>query len=412
LKIFALFEDKIDSNTAQKNCHDQITEVNKSFTVLCSNEHVRNYLSDLFRKNGHLLQKNAESYAQIVKVLGSVDQSQLDALTQSVTAVLGENFNTNFEYNGVVDPVKLDAIIVKIKDTITAINNCIAKAKEVAASIAPVAQTAVSAGQNAQMILGSMKSSVEQMRNDILDRDHFACEMIDEAVIDDIYHKDLRPAVTGLRQHLVGAVGEEYVDSIIMKDDDRYLLGKAENAIKQANLTRLKTELDKVNGYVKRLSGLISNAKADIAKAGKVPQENADAMRTEMTTKYALTCIPVIGFIFAILLLGRLKAFEPGFRSKTKIYRDLGAEILAKNGKMTTVVMVLGGLLGLGGTVAFFALRLGPISYVTILGATLASYITGPISYVAIPGAILASYVITIALLVTAGKRLRDYLGL
>jgi hypothetical protein len=194
----------------------------------------------------------------------------------------------------------------------------------------------------------------------------------------------------------VAAVGEEPVDGLVMSgDEDRYALTTAENAIKQANLVRLQAERDKIDGHVKGLSGLIATAEQDIQKAGEVPQRNADGLRAELDTKYILSCIPGVGFLFALGILGRVKAFEPALRSSNQIYRDLGADLLVKNGKMTTVVMVLGGLLGLGGMAAFFVLKVGPDATVNA----------------GVPGATLALYLITLALLAAVGKRLSAYMG-
>jgi uncharacterized protein YukE len=396
LRIFALFDDKIEGNAARKDCRDRISDVNRLFAGLCANEHVRNYISDLFRRNAHLIQKNGEIYAQIVEVLGSVDQRQFAALMQSVVAVLGEKFDTNFEYEGVVDPAELEGMVVKIKSTIVALNRGIAKANDVAAISAPANQAAVSAHQNAETLLASMKTNAEDMRNDILSGNHFACQMIEEAVIDDFYERGIRPAVEALRQHLVGAIGEEQVDELVIANEDRYALVKAQNAINQANLVRLQVERDKIDMHIKTLSGLIGTAEEDIRQAGDVPQRNADALSAELGTKYILSCIPGIGFLFALGILGRLKAFELAFRSSNQIYRDLGSCLLAKNTKMTTVVMVVGGLFGVGGMAAAFALKLSPNTAVNA----------------GVPGGILALYAVTIALLFAAGKRLRSYLGI
>jgi hypothetical protein len=394
LRIYAMFEDKIEGNDARKDCRERIAEVNKMLAALCANEQVLNYIVDLYRRNLSLVQKNIEIHQQVAQVVGSVDQEQLTALTRSIDAVLAQEIKTKFEYEGVIDPAELDAIIVQINKTIDALNQSIAKAKESAATAVELAETGVSANQQAESLLNSMKSNVEALKNDILSPSHFASQMIEEAVIDDFYHKDLRPAVAALRKHLVGAIGEENL-GMVMGDEDRFSLEKAHGAIRQANLVRLKATLGKIPEHIKKTTDLIAAAESDIRNANEVPKQNADALNAEIGKKYIGACFPVFGFIFAFGILGRLKAFESAFRSTNQIYRDLGNTLLAKNSKMTTIVMVVGAILGIGGMAAFFVLNLGNSVAVNA----------------GVPGAILVFYIITILGLTSVGKRLRSFLG-
>jgi hypothetical protein len=178
-------------------------------------------------------------------------------------------------------------------------------------------------------------------------------------------------------------------------DKDLFSLEKAENAIKQANLPQLQEALDKISAHINKTTDLIASAESDINEAGKVPKQNADALTTELGKKYICACFPVFGWIFAIGILGRLKAFEPAFRSTNQIYQELANALLAKNSKMTKVVMIIGAILGFGGMAAFFALNLG----------------NGVAANVGVPGAVLVFYCFTLLLLITAGKRLRSFLG-
>jgi uncharacterized protein YdbL (DUF1318 family) len=359
LRIYAMFEDKIEGNTERKDCRELIAEVNQMFTVLCASEHVLNYLVDMYRRNLSLVQKNGEIYQQIVQVVGSADQGQLTTLTQSIDAVLAEEFNTKFEYENVIDPAELDAIVVQINKAIDALNQNIAKSNEVAATAGELAEIGVSANQQAETLLTSMKSNVEAMKNDILLRSHFASQMIEDAVIDNFYtHKELRSAVTALRQKLIGAIGEENLDGI-EGDEDRFSLEKAHSTLRQANLVRLQVALGKVPEHIKKTTNLIAVAESDIRKANEVPRQNAAALNAEISEKYIRACFPVFGCISAFGILGRVKAFESAFRSTNQIYRDLGSFLLAKNSKMTAVVMVIGAILGFGGMAAFFVLNLG-----------------------------------------------------
>jgi len=389
LRIYAMFEDLIEGNAVRKDCHERIAEVNKMFAALCANEQVLNYLVDMYRRNLSLVQKNAEIYQQVVQVLDSVDQGQLATLTQSVNKVIKEEINTTFEYKGVVDPAQLDEIIVQINKTIVALKQSIVKANDAVTAAGDFAKTGVSANQQAETLLTSMKSNIEAMENDILSRGHFAVQMIEEVVIDDFYHKDLRPAVTALRKHLIGAIGEEKLNDLVTGDEDRFSLEKAKNAIKQANLLQLQAGLDKIPGHIKKMTDLIETAESDIRGASEVPKQNADALNAELNKKYILACVPVVGVSSAVGILGRVKAFEPAFRSTNQIYRDLGSALLVKNSKMTTIVMVIGALFGVGGIMAVFF----GLNYV-------------------IPGILLVLYAITVLVMISVGKRLRSFLGI
>lgn len=357
LRLFHFLEEHIEGNAARKDARDRIVEVNRVFGGLCTSEDVRNYLADVFRRNGYLVEKNMQICGEIDKLLGSVDQRELDRLTQGISSILAEKVETTFAYDGVVDPTKLDAIIVSIRGTIDALNRSIAKARELASTTKSATEAAVSAHQSAETLLSSMKANTEGMGKDILSRGHFACEMLEEAVIDDFYHKDLRPTVAALRQHVATTLGEEQLDRLVMPVEDRYLIGKAEAEIKQARLLRLKEERDKIDGHVKKLTNLIAGCEADIAKAGETPKRNADAFRSDVSPKYVLSCLPAIGILFAFGIMGKVKAFQTGFQSKNEIYRALAAETAARNKSMMTVVMVLTGLAAAGSIVGFFMLR-------------------------------------------------------
>jgi len=382
LKIYAMFEDKIEGNDARKDCRERIAEVNQKFAALCANATVINYLVNVYQRNLGLMQNNAGICQQIVQVLGSVDQGKLTTLTQSIDTVLTENINTKFAYESIIDPAELNAIVAQINKTIDALKQSIAKANEAAATASEFAGVGVSTHQQAETLLTSMKSNVEALKNDILQRSHFASQMIEEAVIDNFYNKELRSAVTALRKHLIDVIGAE-IDGII-GNKDRFSLEKAHNAIKQANLVRLKGALDKIPEHIKKTTDLIAAAETDIRRANEVPKRNAEDLSTEIGTKYIISCIPVFGCISAFGILGKVKAFESAFRSTNQIYRDLGNSLLAKNSKMTIVVLVLGIVLGL---VGFFVLDLG----------------------VGISGAILAFYLITVLAMILTGKRLRSF---
>jgi len=394
-QIYAMFEELIEKNAVRKDCRERIAEVNQNFAALCANKNVLSCLVDMYQRNLGLVQKNDKICQQIVQVVGSVDQGKLANLTQSINAILAEEINTTFEYKGIVDPAQLDEIIVQIKETIDSLNQSIVKANKAVTAAGDFAKTGVSTDQQAEKLLSSMKSNVEAMKKDIFSQNHFAVQMIDEAVIKDFYHKDIRSAVTALRKHIVGAIGDKKLDNLEKGDEDRFSLEKAENAIKQANLVQLQAALDKIPAHIKKTTDLIASAESDIQEAGKVPEQNADALNAELDKKYILACFPVFGWISAIGILGRVKTFEPAFRSTNQIYQDLANALLVKNRKMTIIVMIIGAILGFGGMAVFFGLNLGNSVAVNV----------------GVPGSVLVLYVITILLLTVVGKRLRSFCG-
>ena len=389
LRIYAMFEDLIDENAARKDCTARITEVNQKFAVLCANEHVMNYLVDMYRRNQSLVQKNADICQQVTQVLGSVDQSQLTNLTQSVDAVLTEKIKTTFEYKGIVDPAQLDEVIVQINKTIAGLKQSIVKANEAVTDAGDFAKTGVSAYQKAETLLSSMKSNAEAMKKDIFSQNHFAVQIIEKEVIDDFYDKEVRPAATALRKHIVSAIGEGNIDSLVKGDKDFFSLEKAENAIKQANLLRLQNALDMIPTHIKKTTDLIASAESDIQEAGKVPKQNADALNSELRGKYIRACFPMFGWISAMRILRQVKAFEPAFRSTNQIYQELANALLAKNKKMTTVVMIIGAILGLGGIAVSLLLNRSVVLWAIVL----------------------VFYVVTIMLLITVRKQLRSFCG-
>jgi hypothetical protein len=391
LKLYHMLEPHIDGNTQRKECKERVNEVGGLFSKLCTSEHVSNHVADLFRRNIYLITNNAELYSQVCEVLGGVDQGALDLQVRSLGGVFNETFNTHFDYEGTVDPSAVDAIITSIRDSIAAIRRNIAKATELAAASEPLADAATNADQGAKALFGTMKSNRDGMTDDILAPGHFACEMVNEVVIDDFFPKDLRPGVIALRQQLVTAIKEEQLDALLAADQDRYSIAKAESAIQQAKLPRLQAEREKVDAHVRKLTGMIAELESHIGKAENVPQANADAFRADASTKYILACIPFIGPYGAFGILGKIKSFEAAFKSSNRIYRDLAADILAKNAKMMTVSLVLAGVVGLGGMIVFFALHVGADAAVNA----------------GVPGVALVAYLGSWALLSQAAKQLR-----
>lgn len=393
-KIYNSFEGHIEGNVPRKDAKERICEVNKLYGELCTNKDVRNYLAELFHKNSYLIQKNAELYNQINQVIENVSQEELSSMTQSMQHVLKENFKTNFEYHGIIDPSELDKVVININKTINSININIDKTNELFTSTQVIAEAGLNAHQNAETLLANMKNNTETMRDDLLSRGHFASDIISRVVIDDFYQKDVRPAIIDLRAHIVKHVGEEQLDALLVENDDRYSIGKAESTIKQADLLRLQAQRDQVAEHVRKLNNIIKNLKTDIQKAGQVPQENADSCWSVTSKLYILSCLPLLGFAFALGILGKIKKFSPAFNSTNEIYRKLCKETFEKNKVMQKVNLVLGIVLGICGLVAFLGFGIS-----TNIGVN-----------IGVPVAILVLYLVTWAILVKIGKDLQSHL--
>ena len=392
LRVYAMFDDLIEDNSARKECKEGIEKVNKTFSTLCTKDGIQNYMADIYRRNLGLVKKNAVVTRQIDEMLASVDQKQLEAHFKSIDAVLAVKADTKFDYSSVIDPTEIDKIVTKIKGAINSLKRNIEKAKAFQAVETPaikLANAGVNADQQAKSLWASMKSNVDALDGP-LTQNHFAVQIIDEAVIEDFYQKDLRVAVTALRQHIVNSIGEANFESVLKGGDDRFSLKKGRDAIDKANLTRLQSALDKIPRYIRELTEQITNAESDINNANEVPKQNADALSTELGSKYGIACIPIIGFIAAIGIHGRVKTFEPAFRSTNQIYKDLGDALLEKNKKMNIVTLIINLILSLGSLV-FFAMSGGHV--VIVISAIL-----------------LATSAITFVMLLMTGKKLESYL--
>jgi len=391
LRVYAMFADLIDDNSARKECKEGIEKVNKTFSTLCAKNNIQNYMADIYRRNLDVVQKNATVARQIDGVLASVDQKQLDAHSKSINSVLAAKVDTKFDYSSVIDPAEIDQIVVKIKSAINSLKLNIEKAKAFQAAETPaikLAKAGVNADQQAKSLWASMKSNVDALDGH-LTQNHFAVQIIDEAVIEDFYQKDLRVAVTALRKHIVDTIGEANFGGVLQGGDDRFSLKKGQDAIDKANLTRLQSALDTIPRYIKELTEQITSAESDINHANDVPRQNADALSAELGTKYGVACVPIIGFFAAIGIYGRVKAFEPAFRGTNQIYKDLGNSLLEKNKKMSIVALIINLILGFGSLI-YFAVSSGPV---------------------VISGIVLTTYAITFLLLLLTGKRLKSYLG-
>ena len=342
LKIYRTVEEHIDTNVARQEARGKLGEIHKLFLALCGNEDIRSSIVDLFRRNAYIVEQNVDLYSQMVQVVGSVDQNELNSMTQSLEQVFDKKVKTQFDYVGIIDPAKLDIVVDEMNQSINAIDANIAKARELFESTRQTAEAAVSAHQNGETLLATMKTNVEEIHDDLFHKGHFACDMVEEGVISDFYDREFQPAATAMRGHLVERFGEEQLDALIMGGEDRYSLEKAEAAIKQANLLRLQAQREQVDGYVKKCSGMIQELRRHIHEAEQVPRQNSDAFRLSASRLYLLSYFPLVGFIAALAISNKIEAFAAAFSSTNQVYRELGTEILAKNrtAQMTNTVLI------------------------------------------------------------------------
>jgi len=208
LRVYAMFDDVIEDNSARKECKEGIEKINKIFSTLCAGDSIQNYMVDIYRRNLDLVQKNAAVAEQIDGVLASVDQKQIDTLSQSINAVLAVKVDTQFDYSNVIDPAEIDKIVVDIKNAVDSLKLNIEKAKAFQAVETPAVElgkAGVNADLQAKSLIDSMQSNVDVFDGS-LTQNHFAVQIIDEAVIEDFFQKDLRGAVVALRKHIVDTI--------------------------------------------------------------------------------------------------------------------------------------------------------------------------------------------------------------
>jgi len=278
LRIYAMFDDLIDDNGARKECKETVVKINQTFSNLCANDKIQNYMVDVYRRNLDLLQKNAGVTKQIEDILTSVDQKQLDTFSSSINALLGEQINTSFDYSKVIEQVELDKIVDKINAAISLLKSNIDKAKAFQTVETPAVElgkVAVNADQRAKSLKASMQTNVDGL-DEPLTQNHFVVQLIDEAVIDGFYQKDLRVAVTGLRKHIINTIGEANFEGVLNGGDDRFSLKKAQSAIENANLVRMQVALDKIPHHIHDLTDKIKGAELEIQKASETLKDNIE----------------------------------------------------------------------------------------------------------------------------------------
>ncbi|MDR0908857.1 MAG: hypothetical protein LBM77_03740 [Spirochaetaceae bacterium] len=276
LRIYVISDDLIDDNSARKECKESIEKINQLFAKLCSQDSIQNYMVDIYRRNVDLMQRNAAILKQIDGVLDGLDKKQLDDLSQSINALLTEQFNTKFDYNEVADQDGLDKIINKINATIDSLKANIEKAKSfqaVESSAVELGKAGVNAENQVKPMISTLQTNIDAL-DDHLTQNHFALQIIDESVIDEFYQKDLRVAVAALRKYIVDTIGEQNFEDLLKGVDDHFSLGKAQNAIESAKLMRLQDMLNKIPNHIKEIEKKIKDAETDISKANEIIKKN------------------------------------------------------------------------------------------------------------------------------------------
>ncbi|HEY6803617.1 MAG TPA: hypothetical protein VI306_08565 [Pyrinomonadaceae bacterium] len=350
-------------------------------------------MCDLFQRNTELIVSNRKLNEQIVQTIKSVDIPALEREAQILRQLFAEKFETNFEYRSLIDPAELAEMTSRITWVLSALERHTTKVKTAAANATPVAERADATQASLMTMLGEMQRNHSNMVNDILHDTHFACEMLNENVVEDFYARDLRPIVANLRENISTTLGAENFAAILRPGKDRYFLKAAENSITTANISRVRTELNKVASYLQGIAEMIEAAQRDLEQIAEVPREQAEAVRSGAGTLYVLSCVPWIGLGFAFALLSKVRKFEAAFRSSNEIYQQLGRDIMAKNFTMRRVTLILGGVLGIGGILLFVVLGASESLAVNIL----------------VPGSVLGLYLCTAAVLGSVTKQIKEY---
>ena len=340
LKIYHSFGEHVDAPAARQQARQNLAELDRQFVELCSSTQVNRGLSDLFLRNRSLIESNAGLYAQIAATVAGVDQEEMDSLVKSIQAKLDEKFLTEFHYLGVVDPSRLQSIMGEMHESVQSLNENIDQVKEIRNQGEPIAEAGAATHQHIGTTFSEMQANVQAMQDRLLGPQHFVRDLIDPAVLDGFYSRELRTAAASVRQNLVESLGEEVVTGLLDGGSDPYHVTRGEQVIKEANLLRLRTCLSQVEPHVTKLCQLVQGLRRDLEHAEQVPAQNADQFRSSTATLYVLSCVPLLGLIPSVLILKKIEAYRTAFSSTIPVYRELGSEILARNKTFRTFSLV------------------------------------------------------------------------
>ena len=394
----------IESNAARKSAEQETSQFLNLFVALLANEGVRTAFLNVFSLNSAPIDKNAELNGKIVEIIESVDKESLDEMTRTFQPLLNREFYSDFKYEGIVDPAELDSVVDEMHQTIEKLKTHINKVTEMEDSTRTIAEESVKVQQQIDVNLATMKSNVETIGDNLLTKDHFICEMLNAEVIEHFYNSDGRDAVLDFHRYMAGDLGDKQFEAILNEEADRFSIHRTEAAIQEANILRLQDQRDKVAGYISKLSTQIKDIDGHVEGAAEVPQQNADQFSSTASVFYILSCLPVFGFIFSLVMQSKINKFAPAFKSPLEIYYELGTAILEKNTAMQKVILILGGVFGFGGMGLLFGTGLGAKFATSLKMSAMAVNI-------ALPCVLTALYVITWIVLSNAGKSLQSYIG-
>ena len=393
LKLNLVLEDHIEGNNQRREFKDRLLEAGKLLVDLCARQEAIKHVADLFQRNARVIADNQRLNAEVVNIIRSFDVSSMDKYVVALRQLFAASFTTEFAYQHLIDPSELNQVVMDIRVAIDNLRNHATKVNNTFGLAKPAAEQGIATQQAVKSLFAEMKNNNQRLANEALHNEHFACEMLNPAVIDDFYSREVKPAVTVLRDNVAGSIGKAEFEALIHNDADRYFIKRTETVIEKANLLRLQVEIDKVDSYLKHISGRIDAAEEDIERINEVPREKTEQFRKKASTAYTLSCFPWLGVGFALSLLLKVKAFAAAFKSSNEIYRELGTELLQKTATMKKVTLILGAILGLGGLIIFLAANLSDNMAVNV----------------GIPGSALLLYLCTSGTFVMVEKLIREY---
>lgn len=333
LRLHNTFEVHIDNASSRKEVRGQVDGIGSVMFELCSSKELRAFVDELFQSNIRLIEDNQARHLQVTALLDNAEPRELDAGKEIFRRLFEAQFETSFSYVGIVDPAELETVINRMQETVTALKNNTAESRTQFEETGPLAEAALSAHQESESLLVTMRTAVEGSRDSILRPGHFALDLVDPAVIDGFFKDELRKAASSVREHLCGTLGAEQLQTLIEETEDRFLLEVTERSIANANLPDLQADREKVQGHVRRLSAILPGIANQINEAEKVPEQNAESLRSLASFLYPLSCFPLLGFLAAWFLLYKVEGFAPAFSSANLVYRNLKAELLERNPK-------------------------------------------------------------------------------
>ena len=303
---------------------------------LCASKELRSFLEQLFQLNIRLVEDNQARYLQTVSLIEEAKPEQLGDMRWEFQRLFDDKFTRSFSYIGIVDPVKLESVIMRMQDTVTAIRGNTAESKARFEETASLAEAAVAAQRESESLLAAMMAAVEDSRDSMLFPGHFACDLVDPNVADGFFRGELRQAMSAVREHVRSAVGEKQLSRLI-EDDDRFQLELTKQVLAQAALTALQADREKVAGHTRRLSAMIPGITEQMREAEKVPEHNAEGFRSLASYLYPLSCFHLLGFLATWFLLYKVEGFSPAFSSANRVYYGLRVELLERNSKFRKI---------------------------------------------------------------------------